>query len=43
MKGDQATCEIYWTNDKIDVDKFALGVQSAGKYVISKFDELVSY
>jgi hypothetical protein len=35
------TCMIEWTDDRILGDTFAIGIQSAGKYVISEFDKVL--
>jgi len=34
------TCILRWNDDRIDAEKPAIGIQSAGKYVITRFDEL---
>lgn len=34
------TCQIQWQDDRIETDQPAIGIQSAGKYVTTRFDEV---
>ena len=36
------TCFVEWEDDKISAEKYGVGIQSAGKYVTSKFDTLIA-
>jgi len=40
IRFDQPTCFIEWEDDRITGEELAIGIQSAGKYVVSRFDKI---
>lgn len=36
------TCFVEWEDSRISADKYGLGIQSAGKYVTSRFDAIIA-
>jgi len=40
VKFDKPTCFVEWEDNKITGDELAIGIQSAGKYVVSRFDKI---
>jgi len=36
------TCFVEWEDNRITRDEFGIGIQSAGKYVVSRFDKLIA-
>lgn len=42
MSGQHPTCLINWEDDRIESDEYIVGVQSAGKYIVSRFQRVVT-
>ncbi len=42
MSGDYPTCIVRWSDDRINSEEFVVGVQSAGKYIVSNFQRVVT-
>jgi hypothetical protein len=40
FSGNNPTCMVRWQDDRITVENPVVGIQSAGKYVTSRFDEI---